>query len=241
MNTFARALLFSFLVAVGMVMLDALYHLATETAVHINYVAVKFALIFLTVFLTSWWTGIGLNQGIFATITGPVIFYIYYRAADSTLNRELFTIDEGFGYIFLHIAVFMLSYALVFRLLQRSGTPLARNAGLAALFALTAAGLDAAYQLEKVQLITKNEEIVARVLHFDTTLYLVLALLLAAFLCYHFIRSAKLQAAALVIGSALLLMLIGKDIPRALAGILTAGIPVLLLQLVRSPAWRAAP
>ena len=102
-----------------MVMLDVIYHLATETAVHINYVAVKFTIIYLTLFLTTYWVGKSWNNGVFATITGPMLFYIYYRVADATINRELFKIDESFGYIFLHIAVFALAYAVVFNLVYR--------------------------------------------------------------------------------------------------------------------------
>ena len=58
-----------------MVVLDALYHLATETAVHINYVAVKFTVIFLVVFLVANWVGKSLTDGVFTSIAGPVIFY----------------------------------------------------------------------------------------------------------------------------------------------------------------------
>lgn len=234
MNKFAQEFLFSFLVALPMVMMDALWHLATNTVVHINYVAVKFTLIFLTLFLTSYWVGKGFNQGLFATIAGPALFYIYYLFADPTINREVFKIDESFGYIFLHIAVFVIAYAVVYNLiLHRKSTKEAQRAGKAFIWALCVVALDAGYQLERVQLATRNEELVAAVLKFDLSLYLTLALIVVGFLIHQYGRMPQVKLPLLTLAGAGFIFLMGGDWMRTIVGILSAGIPAVLLYYYR--------
>ena len=233
MSKLTDSLIFSFIVALPMVMLDVVYHLATATAVHINYVAVKFTIIYLTLFLTTYWVGKGLNEGIFATIAGPLLFYIYYVFADPTINRDVFKIDDSFGYIFLHIAVFAVSYAVVHNFVVRGAD---KNhhwfaVGKAFAFALTVFGLDAAYQMLKVQLTTHDEEMVARVMSIDTSVYLVMSLLVVGFLLYYYVLNLKIQSAALVVSAVLLIWLLGADIVRAAVGVVSAGIPVALIEI----------
>ena len=232
MNRLTDSIIFSFIVSLPMVMLDVLYHLATETAVHINYVAVKFTIIYLTLFLVTYWVGKSWNDAVFATIAGPVLFYIYYVFADPTINRDVFKIDDSFGYIFLHIAVFALSYAVVRNLIDHSAQGQRGLAvGKAFAFAFAVFGLDAAYQMLKVQLATHDEEIVARVMSVDTSLYIVLSLLLVGFLLYNYVSNIKIQSAALVLSAVLLIWLIGMHGVRAFVGLASAGIPVGLIYL----------
>ncbi|MBI2650140.1 hypothetical protein HYX04_02385 [Candidatus Woesearchaeota archaeon] len=102
--------LFSFVVAVVMNALDMVYHLATGWAVHLNYVAIKLTVIFLTVWMITQFIGLGKEEGIVASIFGPVMFYVYYVFAGATLNREIFKLDEQFWFIFLHIAFMLIAY-----------------------------------------------------------------------------------------------------------------------------------
>lgn len=231
MNKLSDSLIFSLLVSVPMVMLDVLYHLATETAVHINYVAVKFTIIFLTLFLTTYWVGKSWNDGVFATVVGPVLFYIYYLFADPTINREVFRIDDSFGYIFLHVAVFALSYAIVYNFIYRGNDKNHKwyAAGKAFALSFTLFGLDAVYQMLRVQLTTHDEEIVARVMSIDMSLYLVLSVLLVGFLIYYYVKNVAIQSSVLVVSAVVLIGLIGMDMVRAAVGIVSAGIPAALI------------
>lgn len=90
--------------------LDMIYHLSTGWAVHLNYVAIKLTVIFLSVWLITQFIGIGKEEGIVAGILGPLIFYAYYVFAGATLNREIFKIDEQFWFVFLHIALMLIAY-----------------------------------------------------------------------------------------------------------------------------------
>lgn len=90
--------------------LDMTYHLATGWAVHLNYVAIKLTVIFLSVWMITQFIGIGKEEGIVASIFGPFIFYIYYVFAGATLNREIFKIDEQFWFFFLHAGLMLIAY-----------------------------------------------------------------------------------------------------------------------------------
>ena len=110
MNKFFSNFLFSLLITLSMNGLDIVYHLATNWAVHLNYVAIKLTVIFLSIFLISQFIGKGKEQGIVASILGPFMFYIYYFSAVPTLNREVFWLDEQFFFIFLHFFFMLVSY-----------------------------------------------------------------------------------------------------------------------------------
>ena len=230
MKKLTDLILFTIFISLPMVMLDAIYHLGTETAVHVNYMLVKLTLIFLILFLVTWLAGKGFNQGLFAVITGPVIFYFYYLFADATLNREIFKIDENFGYIFLHILVFAISYFLVyFYIYKKQGSREIKALSTAFILTLTTLALDIFYQMGKIQLATHNEEIVAETLSFDTTLYLFFILFVISFLFIYYVKNKIFQMILFVIFSALSIQLIDLDLSRTLAGILIAGISVFLL------------
>ena len=151
MNKLSENLVFSFFVSFAMVTLDALYHLATETAVHINYATVKFTVIFLVVFLVVYWVGKSATEGIFTSVSGPVIFYVYYIFANSTLNRAIFKIDENFGYIFVHITALLIAYFVIYRAwVLKKGPKLMKSLAYSFVMALCIYGLDAGYQLSLV-------------------------------------------------------------------------------------------
>ena len=212
-----------------MVIIDAIYHLATETAVDILYVAVKFTIIFLVVFLVAYWVGKSLTEGIFTSVAGPVIFYIYYIFANSTLNREVFKIDENFGYIFVHIAALLVAYFVVYRtwVLKKGSGPI-KSLAYAFIIALCIYGLDAAFQLSYVQFTTHNEEETARLLGFTASVYLIGLLFALSFLSYYFIKNKNVQMAVLVAGSAALIYFFGSNLIRSLAGLLDSSLLVYL-------------
>ncbi|MBI3027261.1 hypothetical protein HYY70_04035 [Candidatus Woesearchaeota archaeon] len=109
MKTYSN-FLFSLAVTAVMNALDMIYHLATGWAVHLNYVAIKLTVIFLATFMITQFIGIGKEEGIAASIFGPLMFYVYYVFAGPTLNREIFRLDEQFWFIFLHILLMMIAY-----------------------------------------------------------------------------------------------------------------------------------
>lgn len=113
-NHFWKALAFAIIVTLGMNALDMLFHVATDTAVHLNYVAVKATVIFTTVFLIAWVVGFGKVPGIVTSLLGPLAFYLYYSVATPTLNRSLFTIDDAVGYILVHAIALGIMYWLMY-------------------------------------------------------------------------------------------------------------------------------
>ena len=229
--SFREALVFSFFVSSSMVMLDALYHLGTETAVHINYVLVKITIIFLVLFLTTYWVGKGKNEGIFACIAGPVIFYIYYLFADSTLNRAVFKIDDSFGYVFLHIFVFAIAYIALYNfVLNRRGSKEVQAGALSLIMAFSVFALDSFYRLGKVQIQTKNEELVVAVMGFGESLYLVLFLMVLYFLVFYYLKSNKTQSVVYMVGSLLGIYLVSAgNVERILVSVVSAGLPLVLM------------
>ena len=96
MSKLSSNILFSALLTIVMNGLDIVYHLATDWAVHLNYVAIKLTVIFTATLLIAHFVGKGKQQGIATSIVGPFMFYLYYVAANPTLNREVFKIDELF-------------------------------------------------------------------------------------------------------------------------------------------------
>ncbi len=110
MNKFFSNFLFSLIITLVMNGLDMIYHLATNWTVHLNYVAIKLTVIFLTVFLITYFIGKGKEQGVVASILGPFMFYIYYFSAVPTLNREVFWLDEQFFFTFIHLLFMLISY-----------------------------------------------------------------------------------------------------------------------------------
>ncbi|MBI5391516.1 hypothetical protein HZB00_00785 [Candidatus Woesearchaeota archaeon] len=94
--------------------LDAVFHLSANTAVHLGYIAVKFVVIFLSVFCIAWFSSISFANGLFTSFFGPFMFYIYYRMATPTLDRSIFTLDENVGYIFLHMSLLLIAYLVTY-------------------------------------------------------------------------------------------------------------------------------
>ncbi|MBI4140115.1 hypothetical protein HY483_04090 [Candidatus Woesearchaeota archaeon] len=110
MRDFFHRFLFAIAVTAVMNALDMIYHLATGWAVHLNYVAIKITVIFLSVWMITQFIGIGKQEGVVASIFSPFMFYIYYVFAGATLNRDVFKIDEQFWFFFLHAVLMGIAY-----------------------------------------------------------------------------------------------------------------------------------
>ncbi|MEK6848362.1 MAG: hypothetical protein AABX65_01890 [Nanoarchaeota archaeon] len=234
-TSFINSLLFSFFISMSMLMLDAFYHLASNTAVHVNYILVKIVIVFLALFLTTLWIGKGTNPGIFSIILGPVIFYIYYVYADATLNRSIFKLDESFGYVFLHILVFLIAYAVFYNFIEKKkGSKELQSAGTSFILALVVFGVDTFFWLSKVQLQTANEEVVAKLMSFDSSLYLVLSLFVTGFLLFNYIKNKLLRGIIYIIAVEIFIFLTSRDVSRTSFGIVSALIPLILLNYYQS-------
>ncbi len=99
--------------------IDMIYHLATSWAVHLNYVAVKITIIFLSVYLITELVGKKKEQGIVVSILGPFMFYLYYLFANPTIDRAVFTLDEQFWFFFLHVGFMFIAYFMLWYLIQK--------------------------------------------------------------------------------------------------------------------------
>lgn len=135
---------FSFLVALSMNFLDSFFHLLASTTVHLDYVAVKFTIIFVSVLVVAWLSGMSFGNGLFTSIFGPGMFYIYYRMVSPTLDRSVFTLDENVGYILLHAAMLLFAYVVMFRFVMRKDIHWSDRA-LHTLIAIVSGGLGVFY------------------------------------------------------------------------------------------------
>ncbi len=174
MSKFYSNLLFSIAVTAAMNALDMVYHLATGWAVHLNYVAIKLTVIFLTVWMITQFIGIGKEEGIVAGIFGPIVFYIYYVFAGATLNREIFRIDEQFWFIFLHITLMLIAYFAAFNF-AKSKKHLTRTISFVITASFFAVALDALYIMIRMRLQGLDEETAAKLMTFSLILVPVLS------------------------------------------------------------------
>ena len=167
-------LLFSIAVTIVMNALDMVYHLATGWAVHLNYIAIKLTVIFLTVWMITQFIGIGKEEGIVASIFGPFIFYIYYVFAGATLNREIFKIDEQFWFFFLHAALMLIAYFAAYNF-AKSKKHWLRTASFVLVASFASIALDALYIMMKMRLQGIDEETAAKLMTFSLMLTPVIA------------------------------------------------------------------
>ena len=169
MNKFYSNFLFSIAVTAVMNALDMTYHLATGWAVHLNYVAIKLTVIFLSTWMITQFIGVGKEEGIVASIFGPFIFYVYYVFAGATLNREIFRIDEQFWFFFLHVALMLIAYFSAWSFAKSKGSAI-RTAGFAITASFFALALDALLIMVKWRLQGVEEEAAAGLFTFSVIL-----------------------------------------------------------------------
>lgn len=169
MNKFYSNLLFSIAVTAVMNALDMAYHLATGWAVHLNYVAIKLTVIFLSTWMIAQFVGKGTEEGIVTGIFAPFIFYIYYVFAGATLNREIFKIDEQFWFFFLHAGLMLIAYFSAWGFVKAKSKAV-RAVGFAVTAAFFALALDALLIMTRWRLQGIDEESAAKLFNFSVIL-----------------------------------------------------------------------
>lgn len=157
MNKSFSNLLFSLAVTGVMNALDMTFHLSTGWAVHLNYVAVKFTVIFLSVWMITQFIGKGMEEGVVASIFGPFIFYVYYKFAGATLDRAVFKIDEQFWFFFLHAGLMLIAYFTAWNFVK-SKNKRARTASFLVTAGFLAVALDTLLMMVRWRLQGVTEE-----------------------------------------------------------------------------------
>ena len=217
MSKFYSNLLFSISITAVMSALDMTYHLATGWAVHLNYVAIKLTVIFLTVWMITQFIGIGKEEGIVASIFGPLIFYVYYKFANATLNRDIFKIDEQFWFFFLHAALMLIAYFAAFNFVK-SKRHLTRTACFAVMAIFFAVALDAMFIMLRWRLQGIDEETAARLMAFSVILIPVIAYIvgvIAGVLADNLLKKKYLGILIAAALSCLIIILSTKDLLHA--------------------------
>ena len=217
MNKFFSKLLFSVAVTIVMNALDMMYHLATGWAVHLNYVAVKLTVIFLTTWMIIQFIGIGKEEGIVASVFGPFIFYVYYEFATPTLNRAIFHIDDQFWFFFLHAALMLAAYFAAFNF-AKSKKHLTRTLSFVVVASFASIALDALYTMIKMRLQGIDEETAAKLMTFGLILVPVVAYIagvIIGVLIDNLLKKKFLDSFAAAITSSLIIGLSAKDFMHA--------------------------
>ena len=218
MNKFYSNLLFSIVVTAVMNALDMFYHLATGWAVHLNYVAIKLTVIFLTVWMITQFIGIGKEEGIVASILGPFIFYIYYVFAGATLNREIFKIDEQFWFVFLHIILMLIAYFAAWNFVK-SKQHSVRTISFIIIASFFAIALDALFIMLRWRFQGIDEETAARWMTFGLILVPVVSYIVGniiGVLADNFINKKYLDRLAAAIVASASIGLFSKDLMHAI-------------------------
>lgn len=218
MNKFYSNFLFSVAVTAVMNALDMVYHLATGWAVHLNYVAIKLTVIFLSVWMITHFIGKGKEEGIVASILGPLVFYIYYVFAGATLNREIFKIDEQFWFFFLHFALMLIAYfaAWTFVKSKQHSVRIISFIITASFFAIA---LDALFIMIRWRFQGIDEETAARLMTFSLILVPVLSYIagtVVGILADNFINKKYLDRLVAAIAASASIGLFSKDLMHAI-------------------------
>ena len=111
--SFGKSLSLAIVVALAASTFDILFHFFLGTEVHLGYVAVKVTVIFFTIFFVTRWAGVDYTRGLVGAAIAAIMFYIYYRFAEATLDRTVFKIDEDTLFILIHFVGIYLPYYLI--------------------------------------------------------------------------------------------------------------------------------
>lgn len=125
---FKKVLAFAFLITLAMQTLDIIGHLTPivwngelikgETAVHLPYIAVKMTVIFFSLLAFTYFLGASKKKAWLGAFTATAIFDIYYRFAEATLDRTVYTLDEKrISWIVFHAICILVPYWLITKFL----------------------------------------------------------------------------------------------------------------------------
>jgi hypothetical protein len=212
-------MLFSLVVTIVMNGLDMMYHLNSGVAVHLNYVAVKIAVILLTVWMITEYVGKGTQEGIVASLIGPFMFYLYYVFAGPTLNRQEFTLDEQFWFIFLHVLCMLIAYFSAWHFV-RGDSRAARLLGFGVSVWWTATALFALYQMLTLKFVGTGYEDQARFMTLSVMVGPALTFLISAvgsILLVMFLDTRAIHRVALSLVCALVLAVWHQSVASGIA------------------------
>ena len=218
MSKFYSNLLFSVAVTAAMNALDMVFHLSTGWAVHLNYVAIKLTVIFLTTWMITQLIGIGKEEGIVASIFGPFIFYTYYLHATPTLNRQIFHIDDQFWFFFLHLALMLIAYFSAFNFVK-SKKHWIRTFSFIITASFASIALDALYIMIKMRLQGIDEETAAKLMTFGLILIPVVAYVagvIVGVLIDNLLKKKLLDSFVAAIISSLIIGFLANDLMHAI-------------------------
>ncbi len=221
MNKLYSNIIFSILITLVMNGLDIAYHLATDWAVHLNYVAIKLTLIFLTVFLIAQFIGKGKEEGIVTSISGPFIFYIYYLFANPTINRELFRVDEQFWFFFMHSFFMLIAYFSALKLVKAEEW--LKKISFVILASFASLALDAIFIISRFKLQGIGEEEAAALMTFNLITPSILAFVIASLISLIFFKK---RYSGLIFGliAAIVIFLFSSDLIHAVSAFIISNI-----------------
>lgn len=159
--------------------LDLVYHAATNWTIHLNYVAIKLTIIFISTFLIAILIGKGKEQGITTSIIGPLMFYIYYLSATPTLNREIFRLDEQFWFFFLHATFMAIAYLTTYQYFKHKKSWI-KTLSYILLFAITSTTLHSLVVMSIWRFQGLSEEVAAELFTISTIIIPLLAYLITS-------------------------------------------------------------
>src|SRR3989344_4706390 len=118
----SKSIAFAIVVGLASLTIDICAHLLTNTTVHFPYVSIKFIVIAFTLYFFSRWIGVDWKNGIAGSAIAVIIFYVYYRFTEPTLDRTIFKLDEHVIWTLFHWIAVYIPYALTWKYLLAGNT-----------------------------------------------------------------------------------------------------------------------
>lgn len=210
--------------------LDMAYHLATNWAVHLNYVTIKLTVVFFSVWMISEFIGIGKKEGIVASILGPLVFYFYYLFANPTLNREIFRIDEQFWFFFLHAGFMLIAYFSAYSIIRKKGG--LEKIGVFAITVLMSIALDALFIMSRWRIQGIDEKTATKMFTFGLIVAPVVAYIAGVFIqmVMESIRKSYWDSPNAPLIAALIVWLMTKDIVHSIFSFVFVSLSYLIIR-----------
>jgi len=113
-----KALAIALVVGLAAECIDLIFHFLLGAEVHLPYLAIKVTVIAFTFFFVTYWIGVSHRDGIAGAAIASLLFYVYYRFAEPTLDRTLFKLDEDTLFILIHFLAIWFVYWLTWRFIM---------------------------------------------------------------------------------------------------------------------------
>ena len=181
--------------------------------------------------------GKGIEEGIAASIYGPLIFYIYYLFAGATLNREVFRIDEQFWFMFLHILFMLIAYFASFYF-ARGERHWLRTICFISTASVTSIAFFAVYMMINWRLKGIDEETAATLMTFSLILLPSLAYFVgavASIILDNILKKKLIESLVANIMAALLIGFFWNDISAAIFAFIIGNLAYYLIHSYKEP------